>query len=109
MGGTRGGIWYSPVAIRLLLRALTVWFATNTAINLTAVYGNLRYTVHVITHVITSMIVDCLLNQAHVVPSAKRSTAYIARFYHVWTYLCANLLFWGDIWSRFDPYMAEVP
>jgi len=41
--------------------------------------------------------------------SAKRSTTYIAGIYHVWIYLCANVMFWGDIWSRFDPYMAEVP
>jgi len=33
-----------------------VRFATNTAVNLTAVYGDLRYTVHVIPHVIAHVI-----------------------------------------------------
>ena len=51
---------YGPVAIRLSLRTLMVRvpvrFATNTAVNLTAVYGDLRYTVHVIPHVIAHVI-----------------------------------------------------
>ena len=77
-------IRYGPIAIRFLLHTLTVrvlvWFATNMAINLMAVYGDLRYMVYVTTHVISTKwstnIFDCSLNRAltllHVIQSPEK-------------------------------------